>query len=339
MGPSVTEARITSSIMEREYALCNLCGSDNADILYEMPDLFFHPDHVFSVVQCRNCGLAYQNPRPTPESMGFYYPKEFYENNLEGDIKFVNQRYVREYRFVQKYARKVNGRKPRLLDVGCANGGFPHFVMKKGWDVTGQDIGTPPNKREDFKVYYSLLPEIPIYTPTFDVVTSWAVMEHVHDPMAYFKKIESVLNPGGVFIFLVTNIDSLSSSTLFREDIPRHTYFFNRSTINAYMKETGLELIDAIDTNCIYSMRPIGWMTYILNKARKGPPLKWDEFPPQLHMWLGEKKLNRTPLNILRYILAYPLAAFERITLPLFEIWQKLTNTYGITIYVVRKPS
>lgn len=338
MSESAVVQKNVAAVEEREHISCNLCGKDDTIFLYEMPDLFFNPTHIFSVVQCRHCELAYQNPRPTSEGMSYYYPKEFYENNLESDVAFITERYKRQRLYVNKYAPKITGHQPKLFDVGCANGGFPRFMKAQGWDVAGQDIGTPPLKKNDFPVHYMLLPDVPINTPEYDVVTSWAVMEHVHDPMAYFKKVSEILKPGGVFIFLVTNIDSISSHSLYREDVPRHTYFYNRNTIRRYMKETGLELVDSIDTNYLYDMRPVGWMSYALNKIKGRPKLKWNEYPPQLHEWLAKNGYTNNKKNIIRYILAHPLAAFERFTLPVFEAWQKATKSYGITVYVARKP-
>src|SRR3546814_5417313 len=62
----------------------------------------------------------------------------------------------------------------------------------------------------------------------YDVITAWAVLEHVHDPMSYFMKAASTIQSGGYFVFLVTNFDSISSRSLFREDVPRHLYFFSK---------------------------------------------------------------------------------------------------------------
>ena len=121
--------------------------------------------------------------------------------------------------------------RPRLLDVGCANGGFPRFARANGFDVEGVEIAINSLEIADFPVYRSTLSDIPVNAPTYDIVTAWAVLEHVHDPMSYFRKVGRILKPGGAFVFLVTNFSSISSKALYREDLPRHLHFFSTKTI------------------------------------------------------------------------------------------------------------
>ena len=46
--------------------------------------------------------------------------------------------------------------------------------------------------------------------------------------MQYFVKVSNVLVPGGKFIFLVTNSQSVYGKYAYKEDIPRHTYHFDK---------------------------------------------------------------------------------------------------------------
>ncbi|MBU0799838.1 MAG: class I SAM-dependent methyltransferase [Alphaproteobacteria bacterium] len=319
-----------------EYVACNLCGADNTEHLYEIPDLLFNKDHIFNVVQCRQCSLAYVNPRPTQQSIDYYYPKEFYDS-FDHDPQHQQKRYETEAEYLKKYAPKVIDRPLRLLDVGCANGDFTRLMKQQGWDVEGVEIGSAAKEISDFNVYNTILPLIPITQPHYDMITAWAVLEHIHDPLSYFAKASQILNANGVFIFLVTNIDSLSSKRLFREDVPRHTYFYNRKTINLFLEKNGLEMLHAIDDSDIYEMRPVGWLSHYLNKIQGKPSLQWDQFPIRRHDWLAAKGLPPTPQNTLRYSLEHPIAALDRLSVPLFEKWQKMTATYGITTYIARK--
>ena len=40
-----------------------------------------------------------------------------------------------------------------LLDIGCANGDFPRFMRKIGWQVEGVEISANSKSISDFKVY------------------------------------------------------------------------------------------------------------------------------------------------------------------------------------------
>ncbi len=315
---------------------CNLCGADHTSVLYDKPDTRFNPDETFTAVRCRNCGLGFLNPRPTQQAMDRYYPKDFYEN-FETEKDHNDKRYEKESRYVLKHLSMPKGRKPRILDIGCANGDFPRHMSKHGWDAEGLEIASERQKTDDFKIYNTVLPDLPVCEPTYDAVTAWAVLEHVHDPMAYFKKTSEILLPGGIFAFLVTNVDSLSSNTLCGEDLPRHTYYFNRKTVKQYLELNGLSLLEASDGKDIYRMMPGGWLIHMFNKLQGRPPLKFEDFPPTRGQWFAQNGLESNIINSLKYVLSHPLAALDRITAPLYEQWQIWTKRYGITTYIARK--
>ena len=57
---------------------CNLCGSDDFQLLHSLPDWHFGlTDRLFDFVKCTQCGLVYQNPRLTIEEIGQYYPQDY----------------------------------------------------------------------------------------------------------------------------------------------------------------------------------------------------------------------------------------------------------------------
>jgi SAM-dependent methyltransferase len=321
---------------EMEYVACNLCGSDDAAGLYSIPDVHFHPNERFNVVRCRACGLGYCNPRPKQEVLDKYYPAAFYES-FESQSAAHGKRYAREAGYVLRYAHLRPGIRPKLLDVGCANGGFPRHMQALNWDVEGLEIGRAAQKITDFKVHNLLLSDFPVNAPVYDALTAWAVLEHVHDPMAYFKKAQQILVPGGVFILLVTNLDSLSSNGLYREDLPRHIYFFSEKTIRAYTARTGFELVKVLNGDDIYGMLPVGWLLYKINHLLKRSPLKYEEITLTFTKWTSSKNLSRTAGSFLKYASAHPLLVLDRVSMPLYAWWQKMTGSYGISTYILRR--
>lgn len=313
-----------------EYVLCNLCGADNAETLYEMPDVHFFPDERFTVVACRECGLGYLNPRPAVAEMDRYYPVAFY-NYFDDSHK---GRYEREAGYVLRHSDKASG---TLLDVGCANGDFPRVMMSKGWQVEGLETASAASAIEDFKVHRVPLPELQVDGPTYDVVTAWAVMEHVHDPGAYFAKVAQILKPGGLFVFLVTNLDSLSSRALYREDVPRHTYFYNRRTVEAYLRQHGMTMVRARANRDIYEMKPVGWLVYKVARWRGLPSPSYETLSFGRAYWLRQNGLTPGWRSNLQFMMRYPLIVIDRLTAPLYARWQIMRGTYGIITFVARK--
>src|ERR1700752_3944772 len=197
---------------------CNLCGSTEQRVVYAKPDLRYFPNELFTIVECSDCGLGFVNPRPDAAEMARFYPSEYYDyDELETD--FHDRRYDVQAAIVASQFETVAGR--RLLDIGCANGNFARRMRELGWQVEGVEVSANSRTIDDLEIYRQAFPEIAVNNSRYDAITAWAVLEHVHDPMAHFRKVGVTLKPGGVFVFLVTNFESISSRGLFREDVPR----------------------------------------------------------------------------------------------------------------------
>lgn len=318
-----------------EIVPCNLCGSTKQRLAYEMPDTWYFRKEFFKVVECESCGLGFVNPRPKFEVIDRYYPKDFYDE-FERDQAFHLERYRREAVYL-RFARLPENCRPRLLDVGCANGGFAKYSLNLGWEVEGVEVASNAGRISDFPVFRCPLPEIPAPSERYDAITAWAVLEHVHDPMSYFKTVSRLLKVQGVFIFLVTNFDSVTSRHLFREDVPRHLYFFSQKTIKKYLESCGFSLEYAVSENSIYSLRPVNWLRFFVRRLTGTASLTWDNLPESRQDYF--RRLQREPslwLNI-KYAATHPLTTLDRILMPLFEQVQMVRNTYGISTYVARK--
>jgi len=225
-----------------------------------------------------------------------------------------------------------------LLDVGCAEGDFPRFMKARGWIVEGVEVSSETAPIRDFKVYNQPLHEIPVERPTYDAVTAWAVIEHVHDPMAYFRKAGEVTKQGGLFVFLLQNFESLASRCLFCEDVPRHLYFFTEKTVKQYLEKTGFKLIRAEYKASIYGMVAVNWLSYLIKTKLKKEPFRFSDRHLTRTEWLIRKNLKTGLLSDLRYALAVPEAVIEKALMPLVTKTQILRKTFGTCTYVARKP-
>lgn len=315
---------------------CDLCGSTKQRFVYKMPDTLYFTKEYFNVVECESCGLAFVNPRPKFEVIYKYYQNDYYNERVASNLAFDLERYKREATYL-RFAQCLQNSRPLLLDVGCANGGFARYAQSLGWEVEGVEVASNAEKISDFPVYRCSLPEIPVNSERYDAVTAWAVIEHVHEPMSYFKTVARLLKPEGTFIFLVTNFDSVTSRYLFREDVPRHLYFFSEKTIKQYLDSCGLTLVQVVSDNSMLSLRPVHWLRLFIRRLVGMAPLTWDNLPETRQDYF--RRLQREPtlwLN-LKYAITHPLTTLDRILMPLFEQVQMARNTYGITTYVARK--
>jgi len=316
-----------------EKVVCNLCNSAEHRIVYSAPDIHFHRDEWFDVVECANCGLGFVNPRPDRDEIGKYYPSEFYDY-FERDANWHRNRYAEEARYLEG----IDAPRKRLLDIGCANGDFPRFMREKGWNVEGVEVSTSSKPISDFPVYRQEFSTL-MGEPRYDAITAWAVLEHVHDPMSYFIKAGQLLKPGGLFVFLVTNFASLSSNGLFREDVPRHLYFFTEPTVKSYLERAGLSLLDADFNDNIYEMRPVSWLRYYAYRYLLRKRLTWHDIPNTRAQFFERHNMSNTIGSNLKFAATHPFTLLDRVLMPLYERVQMLRRRYGIVTFVARKPN
>ena len=319
-----------------ETVACNLCGSTNYAPVYEIPDVRFFPDDWFTVVECKNCGLGFVNPRPTFAEIAKYYAPPYYQPSPAPDFQdYQTRRHNKMARFLS--AVDTSAWPKKLLDIGCGNGDFARIMKRRGWNVEGLEVSGHTLRITDFPVYTEEFQDIPVSQPTYDAITAWAVLEHVHDPMAYFRKASQVLKRDGQFIFLVTNFHSMASRYLFAEDVPRHLYFFTRETVRQYLEKNGLTLESENNGRDIYKLAPAHWLTYLLRTRLQGKPFTYQDAPLSSREFRRVHGLSKGVGASLKYLAYSPASVVERIFFHVVETVQILRKTYGISTYVGRK--
>lgn len=85
------------------YTACNLCGQDDTKLIFTGKDKLFNKTGSFEVVQCNHCGLVYTNPRPTEETIQYFYPSD-YDPYKEDNVGW---RYIKVFSEQTKLFNKV----------------------------------------------------------------------------------------------------------------------------------------------------------------------------------------------------------------------------------------
>jgi SAM-dependent methyltransferase len=235
-----------------EFVSCNLCGSTDYSVIYQIPDLLLeNDDDLFTLVGCDRCGLVYQNPRPTEEEIGRYYPQDyepFYQDgNKNWLLRKVNLRGVeKRRRIVTSLNKKQKG--GRLLDIGCSTGLFLNELRRTGlWEVWGNDTSEYAVKiakdQYQLEVFQGSVIQANYPTVFFDVVTLWDVLEHLPDPAVTLREISRITKPESYLILRLPNYDSFDSK-LFGQawaglDVPRHYYVFSKRNIERLLDTNG----------------------------------------------------------------------------------------------------
>ncbi len=115
---------------------------------------------------------------------------------------------VWEYPWIWQYLSSLHFPDLKILDIGSEISPMPWFFASLGAEVwmTETDSTHLPKWKElkiahDFAVHWDLLsgPGLPMADETFDLVTSFSVIEHIEDKQSALDEALRVLKPGGLF--------------------------------------------------------------------------------------------------------------------------------------------
>jgi SAM-dependent methyltransferase len=97
---------------------------------------------------------------------------------------------------------------------------------------------------------------------SFDAVTLWNVLEHLHDPVRDLGKIRRWLRPGGILALSTPNYDSVvrlaRGARWHGFKLDEHLSLFSPQTIGFLLEETGYEPLH-LATTATELVRARGW--------------------------------------------------------------------------------
>lgn len=248
------------------YRDCPVCDSNAARPHWQKGEL--------RIVRCGNCGMVYANPVPSEMATGEFYDtagNDYYLSPAKLESDYANVRFERELRLFRKLCARG-----AVLDVGCSSGAFL-FQLRRRWpadyQILGTDVSGPPLDyaesrgvpvaRGNFLTRDFTGPEgAPASGPArsgnrdrhagsetgapFDVVTFWAVIEHLAEPRQFLEKAHAALKLGGLCFVLVPNLRSLAVRLLganYRYVYAQHLNYFSAPTLARLATRVGFEVI------------------------------------------------------------------------------------------------
>ncbi|MDB5196255.1 MAG: class SAM-dependent methyltransferase [Flaviaesturariibacter sp.] len=235
------------------YTQCPVCASADIHPLLTVKDYTVSQEE-FVIWQCSACTLRFTQDVPDAESIGPYYKSENYISHTNTSKGLVNALYqkVRTHTLQQKTTliKESTGlENGKLLDMGCGTGAFLNAIKAAGWQVTG--IEPDSDARQVATQLYGITPlETDVFyelTPaSFDAITLWHVLEHVHDLHRYMEQLKALLKPSGKLFIAVPNYTSADAETYRLKwaayDVPRHLYHFNPKSIQVLAQKHGLDV-------------------------------------------------------------------------------------------------
>ncbi len=214
---------------------------------------------TYEIEKCRDCGFVFAAPRPSAEALDRFYTSTYFERDRATNLGYANYRSVAEEnarRMWHEFKLLLAGRAVsprRVLDVGCATGGFLAEAKADQWegvgvefsefaiDVARREFGLQVLKGDVFH------PELPEHS--FGLVTMWHVLEHVIDPLATLDQARKLLAPGGLLFVELPNWSSVGRRVRgvrwSQLKPPEHINFFTPTSLALAARKAGLKILSS----------------------------------------------------------------------------------------------
>jgi SAM-dependent methyltransferase len=192
---------------------------------------------------CKNCGLVFQSPRLTAQSLEEYYRDSYAAMHQGAEV--VNEEELRiQTARAENLVRllRTGGFSPiDHLDLGCSTGRLMQAVTNafgsESWGVEPSDL------YRDFCIHEGLNvePSLEILSKKrqqpFALVTMAHLLEHLPDPMTFLRDLRNRwLNKDGVLLVEVPNLFFHRSFEL------PHLTSFHRGTLSDILRQAGYQV-------------------------------------------------------------------------------------------------
>ena len=238
---------------------CLICGSTGFHVVYEknirnVPLRF---------VKCSQCGLVFQNPRFTRDTLSAYFSSSFFIKDGDSpdvvsledllgyfDYEAWDASYKRTATLRLKRIRRFAPPPGRLLEIGTATGSFLDEARRAGYEVRGVDLSARfaevARRRHDLQIDVDFIEDIDLPRDHYDVVCNFGGVGCWRDPMRALKNIRSSMKSSGLFVLNHPNRDGVLS-ILYGDRYPEFNHasltVFSNRTMRRCLAETGFRVV------------------------------------------------------------------------------------------------
>jgi len=262
---------------------CNICSSKDLNVQYEGPirmgkfGEWSEENHI--IYRCGHCNICFLNGGIIDYELSDY--REMVDGgDLPGNFHKLHDK---EQADKLKMLGTEDIRGKIIADVGCGAGSFLDIL--KG--LASKTIAVEPTKsfhhelRGKGHVTYSYCEDaIKEWAGTVDIVVSFAVLEHVENPIAFLNEVKSLLKPDGFLLISTPNAEDwllefmpVEYGRFFYRNV--HKWYFNCESLRfvsdaASFKDLSIKFVQRFDiSNALlwaYKRQPTGLSKFkILN--------------------------------------------------------------------------
>ena len=228
----------------------------------------------FHLVQCTGCSLTRTIPFPNDDILrlhdtAVYYGKK--ENKFIPAIETIRNQIMRTR--VKHYLSMIppSVQRPKILDVGCAEGRLLKAFVEFGCQCWGVEHPSYPAYRfqdtERIEYFQGDLARLKLPKGAFDLIFLWHTLEHMDDPQRVITRLYDLLAPKGVLVVAVPNFESIEARKFgrfwFHLDVPWHKFHFNEKSLKLLAAKNELRIVSL--SSFSLEQAPYGLIQSILN--------------------------------------------------------------------------
>lgn len=223
---------------------CKFCKSENTKSIKKIKSII--NNNLYDLYECQVCKCRYFDLHQYSTELSSMYNELSFRDNFPVEFT-LSKKWLQQKSIILKI---LNAKPSSILDVGCRTGDFlMHFDKKIKRE--GVELSKPFYKtgiQRGLKIYNDILENIEFHD-SYDVVSCYAIIEHLEKPMVFLEKINSIVNVDGVLVIMIPTYQSLKvkfhniiKTIWHMYSPPEHLNLYSKKFLDSYMKEKGFVL-------------------------------------------------------------------------------------------------
>ena len=156
-------------------------------------------------------------------------------------------------RQIQRIEKILNRKISSVLDIGCRTGDFlmhlPDSLVREGIELSKNSAKIA--EKRGLMVYQDFAENIN-FDKQYNVVTCYAVLEHLLDPLTFLDKVSNIASLRGVLVIMIPThecfkrwmIDTFTSLRWWMYSPPQHLNLFSKRFLDEYLAKNNFKLVD-----------------------------------------------------------------------------------------------
>lgn len=229
---------------------CKFCGSNRTKSVKRIQSPYI--SHKYTLYQCINCKCRFFDIKEHDVDIEKVYEKYSTKHNkAAANFQFKKSLYwTRQVERIEK----ILGRKIlSVLDIGCRSGDFlmhfPDNIVREGVELSKNSVNIA--KKRGLVAYQDFAENIN-FDKQYDVVTCYAILEHLLNPLKILDKFQNVVSLSGVLVIMIPThecfkrwiIDTFASVRWWMYSPPQHLNLFSKQFLDRYLGKKNFKLID-----------------------------------------------------------------------------------------------